>query len=412
MNKALEVLVERGFVKSCTNIDGLSDLMDKGPVSFYLGVDPTGRSLHVGHMVPFYAMHHLQEHGNNPVALVGNGTAMIGDPSGKTEMRKMLTQEQIMENCSHIKSQLSRVVDFSESPEGGKGKARMMFNGDWLLPLNYIGFLREIGSQFSVNKMLTFESYKKRLERGLSFIEFNYQLLQSYDFLTLHRRCGVDLQIGGDDQWGNIVAGTDLIRRMDGDECYGLTFQLITRADGEKMGKSEAGAVFIDPELYSPYNYYQYWRNVNDEDVIRFMKIFTFMDMDEIASWEKVSNINEAKEKLAWEQTRITHGEEEADKARAAAKAAFSTGGDVSGMPSLRIAAAAVAEGIGVVDLFSRTDLCRTKSEARRLIEGGGAAVNGEKVPSIDLVVDSSYVKDSQIILKAGKKRFFRIIVE
>ncbi|MDD3163175.1 MAG: tyrosine--tRNA ligase [Sphaerochaetaceae bacterium] len=412
MNKALQVLMDRGFTKACTDTDALSDLMDREPVTFYIGTDPTGRSLHIGHMVPFFAAHHLQEFGHNPIALVGNGTAMIGDPSGKTELRKMLTQEQVMDNSRHIKEQLSHVMDFSENPKPGMGKAIMRFNGDWLLDLNYISFLREIGSQFSVNKMLTFESYKQRLERGLSFIEFNYQLLQSYDFLILHRENGARLQIGGDDQWGNIVAGTDLIRRMDGDECYGLTFHLITRADGKKMGKSEQGAIFIDPELLSPYNFYQYWRNVPDEDVIKFMKLFTFMSMDEIADWAKVKNINEAKQKLAFEQTKITHGEEEAEKARDAAKAVFSTGGDVSGMPSIELAASDLEKGIGVIDLFSSTDLCKTKSDARRLIQDGGASINGEKVPGIDLVVDSSFVKDGDMILKAGKKRFFRIIVK
>lgn len=411
MNKAIQVLIDRGFVKACTDIDALSDLMDKEPVTFYLGTDPTGRSLHIGHMVPFFAMHHLQENGHNPIALVGNGTAMIGDPSGKTELRKMLSQEQIMDNSKHIKEQLSSVVDFSENPKPGMGKAQMKFNGDWLLNLNYIEFLRDIGSQFSVNRMLTFESYKQRLERGLSFIEFNYQLLQSYDYLTLYRNCGVRLQIGGDDQWGNIVAGTDLIRRLDGGECYGLTFHLITRADGKKMGKSEQGAVFIDPELYSPYDFYQYWRNVSDDDVIKFMKLFTFMSLDEIADWEKV-NINEAKEKLAYEQTRIIHGEEEASKARDAAKAAFSTGGDKSGMPSLEVSADDLKKGIGVIDLFASTALCKTKSEARRLITDGGASLNGEKVQDLELVVDSSFVQDGDIILRAGKKRFFRIVVK
>lgn len=411
MNSAIQVLIDRGFFKACTDIEALSDLMDKGPVTFYLGADPTGRSLHVGHMVPFFAMHHLQEHGHNPIALVGNGTAMIGDPSGKTEMRKMLTPEQVLDNSRHIKEQLSTVVDFSENPADGKGKAIMRFNGDWLMNLKYIDFLREIGSQFSVNRMLTFESYKQRLERGLSFIEFNYQLLQSFDFLTLYRNEGARLQIGGDDQWGNIVAGTDLIRRMEGAECYGLTFNLITRADGKKMGKSEQGAIFLDPELCSPYNFYQYWRNVNDADVIKFMKLFTFMSLDEIKSWENV-NINEAKEKLAYEQTRIIHGQEEAEKAREAAKAIFAGGGDKAGMPSKEIGSADLEKGIGIIDLFASTDLCKTKSDARRLIADGGAAVNGEKVSGIDLVVDPSFVKDGDIILRAGKKRFFRIIVK
>lgn len=410
MNKALQVLFDRGFVKACTDLDALSDLMDKGPVTFYLGCDPTGRSLHIGHMVPFFAMHHLQENGHNPIALVGNGTAMIGDPSGKTEMRKMLSQEQIMDNCAHIKQQLSTVVDFSENPAPGMGKARMMFNGDWLLGLNYIQFLRDIGAHFSVNRMLTFESYKQRLERGLSFIEFNYQLLQSFDFLTLYRESGARLQIGGDDQWGNIVAGTDLIRRLEGVECYGLTMHLITRSDGKKMGKTESGAIFLDPELCSPYNFYQYWRNVADADVGKFMKLFTFLSLDEIAEWEK-GDVNAAKEKLAYEQTKIIHGQEEADKARAAAKAIFSGAGDRDGMPSIELSATELEKGIGVIDLFAMTDLCKTKSDVRRLIADGGASINSEKVTDWKLTVDSSFVKDGDIILRAGKKRFFRIIV-
>lgn len=411
MNKALQTLIDRGFINNCTDYEALSDLMDKGPVTFYLGVDPTGKSIHIGHMVPFFAMHHLQEAGHNPIALVGGGTSMIGDPSGKSEMRKMLTIEQIQDNCKHIKNQLSTVVNFDENPGEGMGKAVMENNADWLLPLNYISFLREIGSQFSVNKMLTFESYKQRLERGLSFIEFNYQLLQAYDFLTLYRKNGARLQIGGADQWGNIVAGTDLIRRMEGAECYGLTMNLIMRADGKKMGKSEQGAVFLDPELYSPYDFYQYWRNVNDADVIKFMKLFTFMSLEEIATWES-ANINEAKQKLAYEATKVIHGQEEADKAIAAAKAAFSTGGDKSGMPSIELGSDQLIAGIGVIDLFSMTKLCATKSDARRLIKDGGASINGKKVEDMNLVVNQDFVEDGDIVLRAGKKRFFRIIVK
>ena len=267
MNAALQVLQDRGFIRQCTGIEELSELMDKEKVTFYLGVDPTGKSIHIGHMVPFFAMHHLQEHGHNPIALVGGGTSLIGDPSGKTEMRKMLTVEQIRENSASLKDQLGTVVDFSDHTDPSKGKAIMVNNYDWLGKLNYIEFLRDIGRHFSVNRMLTFESYKQRLERGLSFIEFNYQLLQSYDFLVLNQRYGAKLQIGGDDQWGNIVSGIDLIRKIEGNDSYGLTFNLITRSDGQKMGKSEKGAVFLDPEMFSPYDFFQYWRNVNDEDV-------------------------------------------------------------------------------------------------------------------------------------------------
>ncbi len=416
MNQALQTLIDRGFVKACTDFDELSKLMDQGPVTLYVGVDPTGSSLHIGHMVPFFAMHHLQKAGHNLIALVGGGTAMIGDPSGKSEMRRMLTYEQIVENSASIKDQIGTVIDFADSKE--MGKAIMLNNADWLLELNYITFLREIGRHFSVNRMLTFESYKQRLERGLSFVEFNYQLLQSYDFHILHQSQGCRLQVGGDDQWGNIVSGIDLIRKLGGEQCFGLTFNLITRADGHKMGKSEKGAVFLDPNLYSPYDFYQYWRNVNDEDVVRFLKLFTFLPLDQIARYEeKGANINEAKELLAWEQTKIIHGVEEADKARSAAQALFSGDAAASsesreGMPSITIERSELAGGIGVLDLFSRTDLAKTNSDARRLVAGGGAWVGQQRIDDPKAVVDLSSLDEyGEIILRAGKKRYFRIVV-
>jgi tyrosyl-tRNA synthetase len=419
MNSGLQTLIDRGFVKSCTNLEGLSDLMDKEPVTFYVGVDPTGQSVHVGHMVPFFAMHHLQLAGHKPIALVGGGTAMIGDPSGKTEMRKMLSPEQIESNANNIKKQLATVVDFSEqNGETSLGQATMMNNADWISNLNYIDFLRTIGSQFSVNRMLTFEAYKQRLERGLSFIEFNYQLLQSYDFLTLYRKKGCRLQIGGDDQWGNIVAGIELTRKLESAECFGLTFNLIMRADGKKMGKSENGAVFLDPELYSPYDYYQYWRNVNDADVIKFMKLFTFLSLEEIAKYEAPGvNINDAKERLAYENTLIVHGKEEAEKARTAAKAMFSstsaTAEQRKGMPSMEISKADLDAGIPVLNLYSSTSLCSSNGEARRLVVGGGASINDTKITDPKALINSDLLDDeSELILKAGKKRFFRIIVK
>ncbi|MBI9103821.1 MAG: tyrosine--tRNA ligase [Spirochaetales bacterium] len=409
----LEVLQERGFIKQCTDMDALEKLMSEKPVTFYVGVDPTGKSLHIGHMVPFFAMHHLQQAGHKPIALVGGGTSMIGDPSGKTEMRQMLTVEQIQSNADSIKSQLAKVVDFSGD------KAKMLNNYEWLGGLNYLDFLRDIGKHFSVNRMLSFETYKMRLETGLSFIEFNYQLLQSFDFLTLARDHGCELQMGGDDQWGNIVAGIELTRRVAQKEVYGLTFPLVTRADGKKMGKTEKGAVFLDPELFSPYEFYQYWRNVADADTIKFMKLFTFLSMEEIAEYEKLegAEINKAKEVLAYEQTRIIHGKDEADKAREAAKAAFSVGAgaaamDKSAIPSIEIEGSELEAGIGIMDLFARTGLCSSRGEARRLVSQGGASINEEKVTDIEAIIDLSRVVDGELLLRAGKKRYFMVIVK
>jgi tyrosyl-tRNA synthetase len=416
MNRALENLNARGFIKQCTDIEALDAAMLKGPITFYIGVDATGRSLHIGHMVPFYAMHHLQEAGHNPIALIGGGTTLIGDPSGKSEMRRMLTIDEIRENSEFIKGQLGRVIDFN--PGRKQGQARMLNNYDWLGGLNYIEFLRDIGRHFSVNRMLTFESYRQRLERGLSFIEFNYQLLQSYDFLTLYQNHGCRLQMGGDDQWGNIVAGVDLTRRVAGAEVFGLTFPLITRSDGKKMGKSEKGAVFLDPELFSPYDFFQYWRNVADADVVRFLKMFTFLPLEQIEEYAGLSGaqINQAKELLAYEQTKIIHGEEEADRALQAAKAAFSSvpsgeGRDQEAIPRIGIARAVLESGVPAVDLFAMTDLCASKSEARRLIQQGGASVNECKVASIEDVIGIDQVQEGALLLRAGKKRYFRVVV-
>ena len=417
MAKGLDILIERGFFKQCTNLEALTKKMDEGPVTFYVGVDPTGSSLHVGHMVPFFAMHHLQKAGHNPIAVVGGGTSMIGDPSGRTETRKMLTVEQIAYNADCIKKQLSTVVDFS-GENTSIGKAIMVNNYDWLGPLNYLEFLRDVGKHFSVNRMLSFESYKMRMETGLSFIEFNYQLLQSYDFLTLYRDHGCTLQMGGDDQWGNIVAGIELTRRMAGAEVYGLTFPLVTRSDGKKMGKTEKGAVFLDPEMFSPYEFYQYWRNVADADVGRFLKLFTFLPIEEIAELEKLKDqeINKAKEVLAYEYTRIVHGEEEAGKAKEAARAAFAALGsaavDKSAIPSITVDRTELESGINVMDLFARTALCGSKGEARRLVTQGGASINSQKITDIEKSIDLSFVEDDELLLKAGKKRYFRIIVD
>ncbi len=410
MKHGLDVLQERGFVKQCTDWEGLYSLMEHKPVTLYVGVDPTGTSLHVGHMVPFFAMAHLQLAGHRPIAVVGCGTAMIGDPSGKTEMRQMLTLNQIEQNMGKIKKQLSRVVEF------GEDRGLMVNNYDWLGSLNYIEFLRDIGCHFSVNRMLSFESYKQRLEKGLTFIEFNYQLMQAYDYLKLFQQYGCRLQMGGDDQWGNIVAGMELIRRIEGEEAYGLTFHLVTRSDGKKMGKTEKGAVFLDPELFSVYDFYQYWRNVNDADVIKFMKLFTFLPIEEIREYESLKgrDLNRAKERLAFEQTKIIHGEQEAQRAREAAQAAFSSGGSglQEAIPTVTVSGDELNKGINAVDLFAGTELCSSKGDARRLISQGGARINDRQVPDIDTVVDQTWLEEGVLLLRAGKKRYFRVIPE
>ncbi len=407
MSDALDVLKERGFFKQCTDETGLRAKLAEGPRKFYIGVDPTGPSCHIGHLVPIYASAHLQKAGHKPIILMGGGTARIGDPSGKTDMRKLISYEQIEANVASMKPQLGRLIDFDDSD------AVLANNADWLAPLNYIDFLRDIGRHFSVNRMLTFEAYKQRMEKGLSFIEFNYQLLQSYDFLELYRREDCILQIGGDDQWGNIVAGMELIRRVEGAETYGLTFPLIARSDGKKMGKTEKGALFLDPNLTSVYDFYQYWRNVPDDDVERFFLTFTFLPVEEckVLGAAEGSGINASKERLAFEVTSLLHGKEEARKARDAAKAAFAGGGDKSGIPSEIIPMADFEAGINILELFSRTNLCGSKSEARRLVLQGGARVNDIKIDDIETVIGKAEVIENEVMLKAGKKRFFRIEV-
>lgn len=406
MNKALEVLQERGFVQQCTDFEGLSRLMDEGPVTFYIGVDPTGPSLHIGHMVPFFALRHLRDAGHVGIALLGGGTARIGDPSGKTEMRKLISYEEIDENTKRFIKQLDRFVGFDGV------HAFTANNKDWLADLNYIEFLREIGRHFSVNRMLSFEAYKQRMEAGLSFIEFNYQLLQSYDFLQLYRRHNCRLQIGGDDQWGNIVAGIELIRRVEGAECYGLTFPLVTTSDGKKMGKTEKGALFLDPNMTSPYDFFQYFRDVSDSDVERFLLMFTFLPSEECRRLGslKDAELNQAKERLAWEVTALIHGKEEADKSLAAARAAFRGDGDPAQLPTIVIERARLEAGIGVLDLFVEAGLVPSKNEARRLVQQGGASVNGQKVENEKQVFTIAALQDGAMILRAGKKRVARVI--
>jgi tyrosyl-tRNA synthetase len=418
MHPALLNLQTRGFFSQCTDPEGLSRLMEQGPLTFYVGCDPTGPSLHIGHLAPFFAYRHLRDAGQKGIALIGGGTARIGDPSGKTEMRKMLNYETLDANAVSITRQLDRFVGFDGD------RARWVNNKDWLADLNYIDFLREIGRHFSVNKMLSFEAYKKRMETGLSFIEFNYQLLQSYDFLELYRRYGCRLQIGGDDQWGNIVAGADLIRRVEGAEVFGLTFPLVTTADGKKMGKTEKGALFLDPAIVSPYDFFQYWRNIQDADVRRFLLMFTFLPVEECeALTAPGKNPNEAKERLAREMTALIHGPEEADKALAGARAAFGGGGgDSSAMPRAQLKRGDFEKGYNVVDLFTDAGLASSKSEARRLVQQGGAFVSlgpggdaaGRELRAVtglsDLIGAENLDDRGELILRAGKKRYCLVI--
>jgi tyrosyl-tRNA synthetase len=404
-----DTLKERGFVSQCSNEEGLRKLLDTEKVTFYIGFDPTAPSLQIGNLVQIIFMAHLQRAGHRPIALVGGGTTRIGDPSGKSEMRKILPVETIAANAEIFRSQISRFLDFSE------GKALMLDNAEWLAPLNYIEFLRDIGRHFSVNRMLTFETYKMRLETGLSFIEFNYQLLQSYDYLVLYRTHGCRLQMGGDDQWGNIVAGMDLIRRVEGVEAFALTSPLVIRSDGQKMGKSEKGALYLDPGMTSPYEFYQYWLNIPDADVEPFMLRFTFLPVDEIRDLcaAKDQKINDAKRRLALEITTLVHGEPAAREAADSSRAAFEAGGpgDLSGIPSVEVPQSELANGIGVMDLFVRSTLCATKSDARRLVTQGGAYVGRKNVTDFNALVTEADAENGVILLRAGKKRYFRIIV-
>ncbi len=409
MNGVFDTHKERGFVSQCSNEEGLRTLLDSERVTFYIGFDPTAESLHIGHLQQLMFMAHLQRAGHRPIALVGGGTTRIGDPTGRTESRKIMPVETIAANAELFRKQISRFLDFSGD------KALMLDNAQWLAPLNYIEFLRDIGVHFSVNRMLSFETYKMRLETGLSFIEFNYQLLQSYDYLVLFRRFGCRLQMGGDDQWGNIVAGMDLIRRAEGVEAFALTSPLITRSDGKKMGKSEGGALFLAPHLVSPYEFYQFWVNVPDADLNQFFLRFTFLPVEEVRTLcsAKDAKINDAKRRLALEITSLVHGEAAAKEAAEASRAAFQTddGADLSGVPSLSLPRGEIEKGIPVVDLFVRAGLCITKSDARRLVSQGGAYVSRKNVTDINAVVSVDSAEDGVILLRAGKKRYFRVIL-
>ncbi len=406
MKNELEILKERGFLQQCSDEEGLQNLFTEESVTFYVGVDPTAASIHCGHLIPLIAMRHLQSFGHKAILLAGGGTARIGDPSGKTESRQLISYEEIDQNVAEQREQFKRVLDFSE------GKTRFLNNKEWLHGLNYIDFLRDIGKHFSVNRMLTFETYKKRLETGLSFIEFNYQLLQSYDYLILNERENCQLQIGGDDQWGNIIAGMELVRRVRSNKVYALTFPLITTSDGKKMGKTEKGAIFLDKEITPVFDFFQYWRNISDADVRRFLLLYTFLPVEECdrLTSKEGKELNHAKEILAFEVTKMIHGEEEASKAREVAKSLFSTGGDQEGMPTISLEAEEIEGTVTLLDLLVKSNLSQSKSEARRLIEQGGAKMGGVKVTDPNTVVTESNFQENELILQAGKKRFAKIL--
>ncbi|MDD4698994.1 MAG: tyrosine--tRNA ligase [Oscillospiraceae bacterium] len=406
MMTLFEELEARGLVAQSTSLEKVKELLDNEKITFYIGFDPTADSLHVGHFVAMIVMAHMQRHGHTPIALFGGGTGMIGDPSGKTDMRKMLTREQIDYNIECFVNQMGSVVDFSE------GKALMENNGDWLLSLNYIEFLRDIGVHFSVNRMLSFECYKQRLERGLSFFELNYMLMQSYDFLVLNKKHNCVLEMGGDDQWSNIIGGVELIRKAEGKEAYGLTFNLLLTSEGKKMGKTENGAVWLDPNKTSPYEFYQYWRNVGDADVIKCLKMLTFVPLDEIREMEKLegSQLNAVKERLAFELTKLIHGEEEATKAMNSAKSLFGVGIDDENMPATVLDESKFTDGsIGIMDLLFECGLAPSKGEARRLVQQGGIAIDNVKITDLALAVSLDSIRENDIIIKKGKKVFHRV---
>ena len=401
-----EELKRRGLLAQLTDEEEIKELINTGKATFYIGFDPTADSLHVGHFMALCLMKRLQMAGNKPIVLIGGGTAMIGDPSGKTDMRKMMTKETINHNVECFKKQMSHFIDFSDD------KAIIVNNGDWLLDLNYVDVLRDVGACFSVNKMLTFECYKQRMERGLTFLEFNYMIMQSYDFYRLFQDYGCNMQFGGDDQWANMLGGTELIRKKLGKDAYAMTITLLLNSEGKKMGKTEKGAVWLDPEKNSPYEFYQYWRNVGDADVIKCLKMLTFVPIEEIEEMEKHmegAEYNKAKELLAYELTKLVHGKEEADKADAAAKAIFAGGGNSDDMPSTTIAAADLTDGkIGILTLLVKCGLCPSNGEARRLVTQNGIAVNGEKFTDPKGLVDLS----EPVVIKKGKKIFHKAIAE
>ncbi len=408
MENVYDVLRERGLIAQATHEDEIRELLGKEKVTFYIGFDPTADSLHVGHFLQMIVMAHMQRAGHRPIALLGGGTGMVGDPSGRTDMRQMMTVETIQHNVDCFRKQLGTVVDFSD------GKALMVNNADWLMNLQYIPFLRDIGVHFSVNKMLSAECFKSRMEKGLSFIEFNYMLMQSYDFLKLYEEYGCKLELGGDDQWSNILGGVDLVRRVHGQQVYGLTFTLLTNSEGKKMGKTQSGALWLDPNKTSPYEFYQYWRNVDDADVIKCLKLLTFLPLEQInqmAEW-KDQKINEAKTILAYELTKLVHGEEEANKAKEAASAVFGGGASSENMPGTDLETAQLGSGMGILDLMLLCGLIPSKGEGRRLVQQGGVSIDGKKIDDIAYTVTAADFQDGQIIIKKGKKVFHRVVLK
>jgi len=407
MSNAMDILRERGFIKQVTFEEDLYKAFDQGMVTFYTGFDPTADSLHIGHYIPIMAMAHLQRAGHKPIALMGGGTGMIGDPSGKSDLRKVLTVEDIDSNVAHIKAQMERFLDFDESK---KNCALIVNNADWLRDLNYIGFLRDVGALFSVNRMLTAECYKQRLERGLTFLEFNYMLMQSYDFLELNHRYGCILQTGGDDQWSNMLSGADLIRRKDGKDAFALTFQLLLTHDGRKMGKTEKGALWLDPDKCSPYDFYQYWRNVDDADVKKCLGLLTFLPMDEVNRLGALegSAINDAKRVLAFEVTKNVHGEEEAVKAQQAAEALFGGGAAGGSIPTTTLTEADLAQENRLLALVAKCGLCKSNGEARKTIQQGGLYIGEEKVSDVEFRVTADMLKGEGLLVRKGKKAYHR----
>ncbi len=404
MSNIFDVLKERGFIQQTTHEEEIRELFGKESVTFYIGFDPTADSLHVGHFLQVIAMAHLQRAGHKPIFLIGGGTAMVGDPSGKTDMRKMLTPEEIQHNGNCFLEQTKGFLDFSE------GNAIMVNNADWLLGLQYVPFLREIGRHFSVNRMLTAECFKSRMEKGLSFLEFNYMIMQSYDFLELYRRHGCRVQLGGDDQWSNIIAGADLIRRVEGAAAYGMTFTLLTTSEGKKMGKTENGAIWLNPEKTSPFEFFQYWRNVDDKDVERCLSLLTFLPMDEVRRLSSLegSEINKAKEILAFEVTKLVHGEDEANKAQEAAKSLFGKGPLAGSVPTTEITETEL-DGMDILGLLVKTELAPSRGEARRLVQQGGIAIDEVKVTDIGLAITVDSFIDRALMIKKGKKSFHQV---